>query len=374
MSDAAKEKPTDTSDTILKITAHAQDQISWVRSAYGWIATLIAGLIIVGLWFTYKDVRDFKAEIREQGEKIQKAQEAEQQLLSQKLRSDLQAEADRVRNEIVKRVDDEFETQQISKLVHDETKQRIDAIANVLIQNTISNQLAPVSLEFGRQLTKSREDIRAQLDGLTIEAKQARKTEGELQTTLVEARDLLTKLDRQSELVLTILAAQTDDRSAFEKLEKWSLDQKYPLKKEAGQATLATRLNWHGQLGEQKAFISAVPWADGVKPNTLSFEETQIAWSQTPLESFARPFLDFVWGNTNFSKDQRLSFLHDVLKDSHNSLSAADRAARLLAGELNATYNPPFIFDDINLKWDERQKTNKISGNSTNGLAAPKPK
>ena len=119
MNEADKKNRTDSSTALVEITKHAQEQISWVRSAYGWIATLIATLIAVGFWFSYKDVRDFKAEIREQGEKIQKSQEAELELLSKKLRTDLQAEADGVRKEVITRIDSEFETQQITKLLHE---------------------------------------------------------------------------------------------------------------------------------------------------------------------------------------------------------------------------------------------------------------
>jgi hypothetical protein len=59
-----------------------------------------------------------------------------------------------------------------------------------------------------------------------------------------------------------------------------------------------------------------------------------------------------------------------VLNDSRNSLKAADKAAHILSKELNANYNPPFIYNDIEAKWHEYLKTNHIAAVSTNKAAS----
>jgi hypothetical protein len=55
-----------------------------------------------------------------------------------------------------------------------------------------------------------------------------------------------------------------------------------------------------------------------------------------------------------------------MLSDSRNSLKGEDKAARILAGELKAIYNPPFDFSDIEQKWNEWTKTNQQPITGTN--------
>lgn len=365
-------KQTETSDAIIQITEHARKEISWVHSAYRFIAGAVTLIIAVGIYFTFKSASEFKDEIRQEGQRAQATQKADFESLGQKLRQDLQGNVEDMRKEVAKRIDSEFDSKQISDLVRDKAKERIDAIADVLIQKNITNQIAPIRAEFLEQLSQSKEEIRQRVEKLDEDSKQTRKTESELQTTIAEARELLAKLDEQSAFVMTVIAAQNDDRSAFETLNKWASDPKKRMKDEAGKIVWAIQLNYYDPHDTKTYGI--FPWSviPG-KPESLNIQQIEQIWSMVPSHS-AKAFIDGIWGNTNITQIQKLSFLYSVIeKDSRNSLLAANRAAYLLADELKANYNRSFVYSDIESKWAEWLKTNSIPVMPTNTPPQTKP-
>lgn len=359
-----KDAPSDSSDAIIRITEHAHKEISWVHSAYKFIAGAVTLIIAVGIFFTFKSSSELKDELLREGQRAQASQKADFDSLGRKLHQDLQRDVDELRKEVAKRLDAEFDSKQISDLVRDKAKERIDAIADVLIQKAITNQITPIRNEFLDQLTKSKEEIRLRVEKLDEDSKQNLKTETELKNTLAEARELLTKLDEQASFIMTALAAQNDDRSAYEQLEQWSKDTKHKFHSEAAMVIKTIQLNYSERmLGKSYRSLS---WKDEAKANAFDQDIILYNWSVLPRSDVAPAYVEFVWAHTNMTKEQKLHFLHSVVKNSRNSLQAADRAAELLSAELKAKYNPPFDFSDINLKWEERLKTNSAPSISTN--------
>lgn len=359
-------------DAIVQITDHARKEISWVHSAYKFIAGAVTLIIAVGIFFTFKSASDLKDDLRQEGQRAQAAQKSDFESLGRKLRQDLQGEVEDMRKEVAKRIDTEFDVKQISELVRDKAKERIDVIADVLIQKNITNQIAPVRAEFLEQLSQSKEEIRQRVEKLDEDSKQTRKTELELQTTIAEAHELLTKLDEQSAFTMAVIAAQNDDRGAFEKLKQWASDPKNRMRDEAKKIMQAIITSYYDPNNTKNFGI--FPWSQiPVKPESLNIQEIGQIWSATPSAS-AKGFIDDIWGNTNITQVQKLSFFHSVIeKDSRNSLLAANRAAYLLAGELKASYNPSFDYSDIESKWAEWIKTNSIPKILSNVPSQTKP-
>jgi hypothetical protein len=370
-----KPKQTEAADAIIQITEHARKEISWVHSTYKFAVWIILGgvaiLLPVGIYFTYNSASGFKNDILQEGVRAQAAQKADFDVLENKLRQELQSNVEDMRKEVAKRIDAEFDAKQISELVRDKARERVDAIAGVLIQKEITNQIAPIRADFLEQLSQSKEEIRQRVEKLDEDSKQTRKTEAELQATITEARELLARLDEQSGLIMTVISAQNDDRSAYETLNKWANDPKYRMQDMAGKIVQAIQLNYYDPNNGKN--FGVFPWsALPVKPESLNIQEIEQIWTMIVPAKTAKSFVESVWGNTNTTKVQKMLFLYSVMeKDSRNSLLAANRAAYLLAGELKANYNPSFVYSDIESKWADWIKTNSIPETSTNSLPKP---
>src|ERR1035437_598585 len=370
-----KPKQTEAADAIIQITEHARKEISWVHSTYKFAVWIILGgvaiLLPVGIYFTYNSASGFKNDILQEGVRAQAAQKADFDVLENKLRQELQSNVEDMRKEVAKRIDAEFDAKQISEVVRDKARERVDAIAGVLIQKEITNQIAPIRADFLEQLSQSKEEIRQRVEKLDEDSKQTRKTEAELQATITEARELLARLDEQSGLIMTVISAQNDDRSAYETLNKWANDPKYRMQDMAGKIVQAIQLNYYDPNNGKN--FGVFPWsALPVKPESLNIQEIEQIWTMIVPAKTAKSFVESVWGNTNTTKVQKMLFLYSVMeKDSRNSLLAANRAAYLLAGELKANYNPSFVYSDIESKGADWIKTNSIPETSTNSLPKP---
>ena len=373
MNNTEKPKQPEASDAIIQITEHAHKEISWVRSYYRFTVTAVTLLIAVGIYFTFRSASEFKTEILQDGQRAQEIQKIDFASLEQKLRQDLQRNVDDMRKEVAKRIDAEFDSIHISELVRDKAKERIDAIADVLIQKDITNQITPIRTEFLNQLAQSKEEIRQRVDKLNEDSKQTQKDEAELHSTIIEARELLTKLDEQSVFLMTVISAQNDNEGAYEQLLNWAGDPKYPMHKMAESIVQAILINYYDPQNN-KGF-AVFDWSGiSTNPKSLNIQEIQQIWTYRVPSSSAKSFVDNVYENTNITKAQKLSFFYFVIKkDSRNSLLAANRAANFLAYELKAKYNPSFNYSDIESKWAEWERTNSIPVTSTNSLLQPKP-
>ena len=150
-------------DDLAGITRHAHEEIVWVHKAYFLAATIIGVIIVFGIYFTYQKAEDFKNEIKDEGRVEQDRMNKDVSLMEQKLKQDMQSQADQVRREVAKRIDDEFASSNIVVLVHDQAKERIGAIADVLIQKDIANQITPIHVEFLALLSTNKADEKLQI-------------------------------------------------------------------------------------------------------------------------------------------------------------------------------------------------------------------
>jgi DNA/RNA endonuclease YhcR with UshA esterase domain len=185
-----------------------------------------------------------------------------------------------------------------------------------------------------------------------------------LQAVLVNAKETLKRLDEQSDFILTVLAAEADDRGAYEKLIEWSENPDFKFRDQAFKAVEEVQISHVTSVFNDRPYMK-FDWIDGDNHDSWNMNQIEARWQAVSPE-LARAYLEFVWGATNINKEQKLAFVHSVLTNSRNSLQAADRAAHLLSEELKAKYNPPFIYDDIENKWQEYLKTNHVAAISTN--------
>jgi len=197
-----------------------------------------------------------------------------------------------------------------------------------------------------------------------VEASVSHNIETNLQAVLVNAKETLKRFNEQSNFILTMLAAEADDRGAYEKLMAWSENPDFKFRDQAVKAVEKVQASHVTSVFNDRPYIK-FDWIDGDNHDSWNMNQIEARWHAVSPE-LARAYLEFVWGATNINKEQKLAFVHSVLTNSRNSLQAANRAAHLLSNELKAKYNSPFIYDDIENKWQEYLKTNHVTAISTN--------
>lgn len=349
---------------ILTIVDRAREEITWVRSAYKFAVSIIAILIAIGLYFSHKSIQDLKADLRTDGERVQSQIKTESTLLARTLQKDLEDEITRIRGEVTARIDEEFKRENISSLVSHQAKTRIDDIADDLIKSQIAEQITPLKTNLTSLIAKSSSDLNAKLLEMDRKLSQSKQTEEELRALLTEARKTVDAVKEQSHFVLTVLAAQSDDRIAFERLRKWATDRSFALQQEARAAERDIIKSHSGFLNDAYMTIS---WVEDFDPKEMTIDDIRGNWMSLPSQ-YARAYVEFVWKHKNISKEEKLSFLHDALKDSRGSMQAASWAGKTLSKEAKVEYNPPFYFSDIEKWWSEREqaKTNAVPQDETN--------
>lgn len=348
-----------------EITLYARGEIDWVRSAYKFAGALVAIVFAVGIAFTYKSSSDFRDETRQEAEKLTKQILERLSASEMSMRTKMDAQIAELGRSVQARVDDEFRADNIRKLIEAKAKERVDATADMLIKAGISERITPLRNELTTLVTKISEDNKVKVQALDQRQEDSKKTEAELRDLIGKAQRTLAEIRQQSEFSLAVLAAQSDDRTAFDKLLRWSEDASFPFRSQA----LAIRLDILKRYSE---FLSGsaylhFPWKKDFDSSRMTFPEIEDTWNYTPPQ-FARAYAEFVWTHTNVIKEQKLAFLHKVLTESRGSMQAADWAAKTLSQEANISYNPPFDFDKIEKWWAERSITNAASQGATNNV------
>lgn len=134
-----------------KIIEFAQKEIEGVRSYYKWAASIIGLIFIAGTFLTFNSFSNLKSDIRElkQDSKndinsFKDKSKNEVNIASQRLKADLELESNAIKNEIVSRIDKEFDKENIRLLVEQKAKERIDKIADKIIEKRIAERITPM--------------------------------------------------------------------------------------------------------------------------------------------------------------------------------------------------------------------------------------
>ncbi|MFA7257295.1 MAG: hypothetical protein WC047_06965 [Kiritimatiellales bacterium] len=346
-----------------EISQHAKTEITWVSSAYKLAAGLITFIFVVGIWFNYKSSSDFRAETK------QEAKQQTEQILAKLTvaETNMKAELDKQMAELSRtvklRVEQEFEAGNIKQLVETEAKNRIDVIADTLIKDEVARRITPLRDELTALISQTADESKQRLLLVDQRQEKSQQTENELGKLINETHKILAQVQQQADFVMTVISAQNDDRKAYDQLVQWMNDPSFPLRDQAYQAQSRIQSSYFGWLGEGS--YKTAHWKDEFDPRGLSIQEIEENWTSIP-SLLARGYLDSVWNCTNITKEQKLTFMHNVLTDSRNSLQAADKAARILADESKVNYNPAFVFGPIEEWWTSRMTSNALLSTATN--------
>lgn len=319
------------SEAIKRITAAAEAEIGRCWTAYGkatgvlkvlivTVATLVTGLAVFFGWRTM-------AEIRQQAQETAKRE-----------------------------IEKQFENESIKKLVNDAAKERVELVADRLIQSNIDERITPIRKELFANLRDQEKKLRE----LETNLWQSQMTESNLQQTAKEAKVALKQLNEDSDFISKAFLAENDDRSAYEQLVTWASDRGNPRHDLAGRFVSVIQSSYYDTANRAWPAINWNAISDGSNRSSWNIDQIVSLWNQMDQRG-ARDYLTFVWGSTNLTREQRLSFLRKMyLSDSRNSLLAADEAGKTVSKEIGAQYNPPFQYSDLEKRWAEYCNTSHL--------------
>lgn len=221
-----------------------------------------------------------------------------------------------------------------------------DAQTVAALKQRVENQSATVDL-VAKQAALAK--------GLAEEVQeQSNKAAAELQnldkaTTL--ARELLTETRALLDFTETVVAAQSDDRAAFDKLQKIAEDKSSRFVERAKQAWLAI---FESHSGGMWATGFQVKWKEGIDPTKLSILELRNGYLLTPDPTVRLGLLEFIVNRQDISKAERLDFFLEILR-TDPSLRAAEYAGRHFTG-LAELKIKPLAVDFLTKWWSEHRQ------------------
>jgi hypothetical protein len=170
-----------------------------------------------------------------------------------------------------------------------------------------------------------------------------------LNEALTKANASLAKLDAATEFTMTVLAAQNDDRSAFDNLKKWSVDKNNSFSSKADQAW-NTIFESHCTPMYSGGFT--IPWENGFDPSKLNLSDLVKLYHNSPVQ-LKPALLEYIWGRDNISLFDRLDFMINVMLND-NSLTAVEYAGRFFTSGTGQNIKPMAV--DYIVNWWKKHK------------------
>lgn len=179
-----------------------------------------------------------------------------------------------------------------------------------------------------------------------------RRAEEKLNTldeAITKANTALADLETATEFTMTVVAAQNDDRKAFDKLKEWSKEKNYRFSSRAAQA-------WNTIFeNHNKPFFFSdltVPWIEGIVPSNLSLPELAKQYRKAPTQ-LKPALLEYIWKRDDIPKIERLDFMMYVIKHD-SSLTAVEYAGRHFTSGTNQKIKPMAV--EYLADWWEKHK------------------
>lgn len=218
--------------------------------------------------------------------------------------------------------------------------------------NTISDLKARVEAQSAtvNLIAKEAADAKQLVIDLSDKNSKAEEKLSQLDKSISDGNVAVKELQLYTQFNTTVLAAQNDDRRAYDQLWDWSEDSSFPFQRASAQA-VQTIMDQHNPAMIRSGF--SVSWSEGVDPQKLSLPELRQAFKSAPPH-IRVGILEFVWEKrTDIPKRDRLQFLADVLR-SNESLQVIEYAGRYFAQGTGDNIKPIAI--GPHLKWWEENQ------------------
>jgi seryl-tRNA synthetase len=183
-------------------------------------------------------------------------------------------------------------------------------------------------------------------------AKKNERAEKKLDTldeSIAKAKSTLSSLESVTEYTMTVVAAQNDDRKAFDKLKAWSEDKNHPFRERAQQAWTSV-FESHNKPYSVSGF--KVPWVEGFDPSKLSLHDLANQYWNAPAQ-LKPALLEYIWNRNDLPKIDRLDFLMKVM-ETDESLNAVEYAGRHFTSGTEQKIKPLAV-DYLSKWWKEHR-------------------
>jgi hypothetical protein len=167
---------------------------------------------------------------------------------------------------------------------------------------------------------------------------------------IAKAKESERLLQQEETFTMTVVAAQNDDRTSFDKLRELATLKDYPFANMAVAAWI-TIYEAHSSQISQSGF--SLPWASGVDPAKLAFGDLSAAYQSTPAQ-FKPGLLEYIWNRSDIPTVDRLDFMMVVMKSDH-SLMAVEYAGRYFTSGTNQRIKP-MALDYLTAWWDAHRQ------------------
>jgi len=152
---------------------------------------------------------------------------------------------------------------------------------------------------------------------------------------LKKASKTVSSLDALAQFTTTVVAAQGDDRKAFDQLEVWAEDKSYVYHDRAVQA-------WSTIMEDHAKPYSVsynVPWKEDVDPSKLSMNELAHNYNEAPGPPLKIGIVQYIQSSQDISKSEKLSFYASILEDE-KSLTVVEAVGRSFAAVADLKIKP----------------------------------
>jgi hypothetical protein len=171
-----------------------------------------------------------------------------------------------------------------------------------------------------------------------------------LDKAIKQADAALSDIKSAAEFIQTVVAAQNDDRNAFDRLEKLAQEKSSAFSERAHQAW-NTIFNQHTDSIYNSNFT--VPWNEGVDPSKFSLADLTQVYTSAATE-LKPALLEYISNRSDTPERDRLDFLMKIMK-SDPSLTAAEYAGRNFTRLTNLNIKPLAI-DYLSHLWNEHRQ------------------
>lgn len=328
---------------VREVSSHSEREVARVARIYRLAALGISVIIAVGVYWTYKDAsemrrvaevfrREARDEIVEQRKSIreeivrqEKQMQVRQETLFSQMQTQLGQQVTELGAKVEKKVDEEFKAENINKLVSNKAQERIDKIADPLINDKITKQIIP----------KIEESIE-KVEGVEVEIEAARRTLRNMQVT--------------ADYLDVVNSAKNDDRQAFDQLKSWASDSKFIKHQDA------IRAFWSIVDTFETPIIITFTGQWEIEPSKLSYEllrNTYITSIAGKPYEYRLRLVQYLWARKDFSKKQKMALLIEVMKND-TSLRVVAEASRLFQDESKQKIKRLLV--DYMYEWWEKNK------------------
>lgn len=308
------------------IIDRSNTEVDRVYKIYRILAGAVTTILIVGIgtvsYVSYNSVRDMRADLREEMStfRTRTAQEMtdfkertseEFDLLKNHVKSEQEIIVADIGKKVNQRIGDEFNKDNIQALVNTKAAERIDKVADPVIESKIDKRISPV------------------IAG-------ANKTLKSVEVDAAKMHNTVAQLELFNEFIMTTTAAQNDDRAAFEQLRKWATDKSYPLSSRA-QESLAAIMDRFDVV-----FLAAsgppIPWGAGVDPAKLTITDLETIYESASSRNTRSQIAYYIDQRADISKKDKLGFFFKMLI-KEKSMDAYDALLRLFERQSGQKFN-----------------------------------